>query len=219
MADLTAVPDIPDGAFWKMAALTIDRKVDPICSRPPESDSALRVSVFALAPIPLLVHLGSRLSDKVEADLYPRHRSPETWCWKDGPGEARYDMRRLVDGRSGGPVALLINLSGKNDPATIPVEVREGATIYELTLDNQDPTPLFLNTRGDLERFTDTYHRALATIRLAHPDTQPLHVFPAVPAPIAITLGRARLSKIDPPFLVYDRDNRAGGFVPALEIS
>lgn len=216
--DLTSVPDVPDEAFWQTGALTIDHKVEQLYALAPRPERTLRVSVFALAPIPLLVHLGSRLTDKMSVDLYQRHRDPETWSWKEGPGEASFTTRRLIQGRERGAVALLVNLSGKNPPEVLPSALSEHSTVYELTLEGQDPTPLFLNTQGDLQRFTVEYIRALATTRQDHPDLAMIHLFPAVPAPVVVTLGRARLPKVDAPLLVYDRDMRAGGFVPTLDI-
>ena len=131
-----------------------------------------------------------------------------------------YTTRRLRAGGAEGPVALLINLSGRNGADVVrTANIGDDPTIYELTLEDQEPTPLFLNTRGDLERFTAEYLRALATIREAHPHATCVHLFPAVPAPIAITLGRSRLPKVDAPLVVYDRDHRAGGYVRTMEIS
>lgn len=216
--DLSSVPDVPDEAFWRTAATAIDHKVDQLYALTPRPERALRVSVFALAPIPLLVHLGSKLTDKMDVDLYQRHRDPETWTWKDGSGDAKFTTQRLTEGGEGGSVALLVNLSGRNSLERLPASLGAQAIVYELTLDGQDPTPLFLNTPGDLERFTAEYIRALATIRQAHPDVAVIHLFPAVPAPVAVVLGRARLPKVDASLLVYDRDSRAGGFIPTLEI-
>jgi len=216
--DLTGIPDMPNSAFWQTAAMAIDRKIERLYSLYIKPNYTLRVSVFAVAPIPLLVYLGSKLSDKMHVDLYQRHRDPETWTWKDGPSEARYISRCLIQPQEEESVSLLVNLSGKNNLDALPNELRESGTVYELTLEGQDPSPLFLNTKGDLERFTSEYHRALAMIRQNHPSLASIHLFPAVPAPVAITLGRSRLPKVDPILLVYDRDKRAGGFIPTLKI-
>lgn len=217
--DLNNVPDSPDDAYWKTTAAIIDMKIGQLQAQKTRADRTLRISVFAIAPIPSLVYLGSKLSDKMDVDLYQRHRDPETWCWKEGPGRAEYITQCLVKGRRGGPVALLVNLSGKNDSATIPAEVGDKRTVYEITLDQQRPTPLFLNTKDDLSRFTIEYVRALATIRENHPSLDVIHLFPAVPAPVAVVLGRSRLPKVDPKLIVYDRDARAGGFVRTMEVS
>jgi len=217
--DLTTIPDSPDEAFWTTAARTIDLHIAQLYGLSPQPGRTLRVSVFALAPIPLLVYLGSKLSDKMAVDLYQRHRDPESWSWQEGPGAALYSTQCIGERPSGGPVSLLLNLSGTNRSDTIPGSLRNRGSVYELTLVGQDPSPLFLRTRGDLDRFTHEYIRFLATIRQAHPGIDVIHVFPAIPAPVAITLGRARLPKVDPVLEVYDHDARAGGFVPTLEIT
>ena len=216
--DLTNVPDAPDEAFWKTAAAAIDLKVAQLYALTSRPERTLRISVFALAPIPLLVHLGSKLSDKMVVDLYQRHRDPECWSWKEGGGEATYITRCIVEGREKGLIGLLVNLSGRNSADTVAAIVGKEATLYELTLHEQEPTPLFLKTRQDLERFKIEYIWTMAMIRQTHPGLNIIHLFPAVPAPVAITLGRDRLPKVDPPLLVYDRDARTAGFALTLEV-
>ncbi|EKU97585.1 hypothetical protein Lepto7375DRAFT_6789 [Leptolyngbya sp. PCC 7375] len=217
--DLSSISDRPNSSFWGVAQDAIDRKVNRLHEAQFNSGQTFRVSIFALAPIPLLIHLGTRLSDKIHIDLYQRHRDTESWLWKEGAGDVVYITERILQGEQSGPVLLLVNLSGKNQLDSLPKELTENGTAYEITLEGQQCSPLFLNTRDDLARFTSEYHRALATIRQAHPEIKVIHLFSAVPAPIAITLGRARLPKIDPVFRVYDYDKRANGFVCALEAS
>jgi len=217
--DLTGVPDTPDKAFWTTTARAIDAKVEGLQAVRPGPGKALRVSVFGLGPIPLLVHLGARLNDKLDVDLYQLHRNPRSWEWKPGVGESRYTTRCLVEGAPGGDVALLVNLSGSNDVASVRATgVGEDIPVYELTLDGQEAAPTFLNTRGDFERFVAEYLLLLAQLRKAHPPESRLHLLPAVPGPVAIALGLHRLPKQDPTFVVYDRDKRAGGFTQTLEI-
>lgn len=217
--DLTGIADTPNSAFWQTAAMAIDRKIERLYSLDIKPNYTLRVSVFALAPIPLLVYLGSKLSDKMHVDLYQRHRDPETWTWKDGPSEARYISRCLIQSHEEESVSLLVNLSGKNNLDALPNKLRESETVYELTLEGQEPSPLFLNTREDLQHFTSEYNQLIARIRNEHPKIKFIHLFPAVPAPVAITIGRSRLPKVDPLLVIYDRDKRAGGFVSALKIT
>jgi hypothetical protein len=214
--DLTGLPDTPDDGYWPQACKIIDAKIDALGRLEPRPGRALRVSVFAIARIPLLIYVGSKLSDKMEVGLFQRHRLPESWRWKDGVGEMRYITRRLDASPSPRSVTLFVNLSGRNSMQDLPEELRDGAA-YELTLDGIEPSLFFLNTRGDLERFTFEYHRATSWIRSAHPELK-LHLFPAVPAPAAITLGRSRLPFVDPKLVVYDKEARVGGFVRTLEI-
>jgi hypothetical protein len=218
--ELTSIPDEPDQAFWKTAARAIDARIEGVQAGRSDPGKALRVSVFGLGPIPLLVHLGARLSDKMDVDLYQLHRNPKSWQWKPGVGKAHYATTRLVEGESGGDAALLVNLSGINALESVRAAgVAESVPVYELTLSGQDAGLTFLNTRGDFERFVAEYLLTLARVRKAHPPEAKLHLFPAVPAPVAIAIGLHRLPKVDPTFVVYDRDKRAGGFTKTLEIS
>jgi hypothetical protein len=149
-------------------------------------------------------------------DLYQRHRDPESWEWRDEPGISNFSTNVRV--REGNEVALLVNVSGYNAPDHVTRTIGP-CNIYELTIRGQVPTPLVLSTRSDLERFTEEYVRVMAMIRAAHPSAARIHMFPAAPAPIGIVLGRSRLPKVDSPLLIYDRDQRVGGFVATLEVS
>lgn len=214
--DLSSLPDTAGAAYWQSAREAMTPRLDELGRLEPQPGRALRVSVFALAPIPLLVDLGSRLSDKYVVELYQRHRQPETWNWHEDVGVARFDTRCVVQG--GDTVALLVNVSGANTAEHV-VNTLGPCTVYELAVRGQAATPLILRTRSDLDQFVAAYVQALALIRTAHPQLPKLHLFPAVPAPVGIALGRSRLPKVDPPLLVYDRDQRAGGFVPTLEVT
>ena len=171
--------------------------------------------IFALAAIPLLVYLGSKLSDKIRVDLYQRHRIPESWNWRDGPGSTRFSLGKVADGA--GKVALAVNVSGTIPSYAITAAIGD-CTLYELNVAEQPPTPLVLNTRDDLSRFVTEYVLALESIRSSHPGIELLHLFPAVPAPVAISIGRHILPKIGPKLLVYDHDKRRGAFIPAITI-
>jgi hypothetical protein len=213
--DLTKLPDRADTTYWRAACSAIDADIDRLKNTKPRENRTLRLSVFALGPIPLLIFLGSKLNDKQDVDIYQRHRLPETWTWNEGPGDARFVTRQLTN--EGEKVALLVNVSGTNS-AEFVAKSMGPSKVYELTLDGQLPSLSVLRTRADLDRFTAAYMHALTTIRANHPTLEKLHLFPAVPAPVAIVMGRNRLPKVDPPLLVYDRDQRAGGFVATIQV-
>jgi hypothetical protein len=150
--DLTSIPDEPDQAFWMTTARSIGAKIEGLRSVRTDPSKALRVSVFGLGPIPLLVHLGARLNDKMDVDLYQLHRNPRSWQWKPGVGEARYTTTCLAEGEAGGDVALLVNLSGSNALESVRTAgIPEGVPVYELTLLGQEAAPTFLNTLGDFD--------------------------------------------------------------------
>ncbi len=112
---------------------------------------------------------------------------------------------------------MLVNLSGRNEPAAFGSRADDWS-IYEITLEDETPSPLTIRSLADLERFKATYLRMLSSIREANPSATELHLLAAVPAPVAICLGMLRLPKVDPKLLVYDRDSRSTELNVALTI-
>jgi len=217
--DLTAIGDQAEHEYWSIAAKEIDPRTRTLYEQIFESGPARHISVFALGPIPLLVHLGTRLSDKVPLTLYQRHRDTEGWRWKERGQVAAYAFRRLRSGTDAAAAALLLSLSGRIREDELPGTIDRRFSVYEITLSNMEPTPRFLEREESLHVFRDVFMAAIRRIVSGHQGLERLHLFPAVPAPVAVALGRDLMAKRDPAVLVYDYDKRAGGFAPALEVN
>jgi hypothetical protein len=76
----------------------------------------------------------------------------------------------------------------------------------------------FLKSQLQLESFRVDFRSLLNEIKLAHGQDAEIHVFPAVPVSVAIEIGRVRQPKADLPFIIYDQNTRAGGFVRTITI-
>ena len=201
-----------DAAFLAQACGQIDRTVERLFAQGGDLETVGHLSVFAIGPIPLLAHLGSRLSNKVPITLFQRHRDTEDWTWKsDGPAVS-YHVECLQDQGSDSPVALVLALSGDVALDALPESVRAASTVYRITLNGAVPNPTFLRRPQDLDGFKAALFEALGTISHAHGLVEEIDLFPAVPAPIAVLCGRERLPKVHPRFRVYDYDAAAGGF-------
>jgi hypothetical protein len=76
-----------------------------------------RLSVFALAPEPLLIDLGRLLGDIVPADVHQLHREPKGWRWAEDTDPIMFGVRRAA--HDAGVVALILALSATvNDDRT-----------------------------------------------------------------------------------------------------
>jgi hypothetical protein len=170
------------------------------------------LSVFAIGPMPLLGHLGSRLSNKVPVTLFQRHRDSEDWTWKSEGAAVSYQVDCLQDRGKASPVALVLALSGDVKLDALPEPVRTASTVYRITLSGVVPDPTFLRRAQDLDGFKSALFEALGMVSHAHGLVQEIDLFPAVPAPIAVLCGRERLPKVHPRFRLYDYDAAAGGF-------
>ena len=205
-------------AFYELSRNKIDRELERLFAEGGEGATTPHLSVLGLAPIALLVHLGAKLSNKISADFYQRHRDTEDWTWKpDGePVQFAASLRR--QGKEGGPVALVLPLSGAIPTEALPEPLLSDAWIYELGLEGRAPDPTFLRRREDLENFRIALQRVLGLIGLKHGQVEAVEFIPAVPAPIAILCGRERLPKVHPALRVYDYDKAKGGFIYTFKV-
>jgi len=218
--DLTGLGDEKGDGFYDFAAGRICDEVRRLYVTGGELETSKHLSVLALAPIPLLVVLGHSLSNKVQTDFFQCHRDrPERWTWHEDKPAARYISRRKRAGTEPGRVAVMLSLSGTVAPQTLPSVIDESFTVYEITLDGATPHPGFLQQREDLDAFRQVYRQFLAEVTRDHPRVEDLHIFPAIPAPVAVVCGFDLLPKAHPTLLVYDNDKQHGGFIQRLKVN
>lgn len=218
--DLTDLGDEKGGPRYGVAAERIAEEAGRLYANGSGLWQTGHLSVFALAPIPLLMALGNALSNKVKTDFFQCHRNkPNRWTWFEGEAPAQYITRKLQGGSDASSVALVLSLSGSIGSNSLPAAIDRRFSVYEMTLSGQVPNPGFLRQRADLDAFRGMYRRFLADLRRDHPGLRDLHVFPAVPAPVAVMCGYDLLPKVDPTLVVYDNVMKGGGFIERLKVN
>tara|TARA_R110002096_G_scaffold259030_1_gene452641 strand:+ start:126509 stop:127690 length:1182 start_codon:yes stop_codon:yes gene_type:complete len=207
--DLTTIPGNPESIA--LAASEVSKKLTSKFATSEVLGVEFPISVFAIGPIPLLVHLGHQLSNKVRIDLYQKHRDTENWSWKREGPIATFSSGVVREGDGSAGVALVLSLSGKIHLHELPEAVAK-ATVYEICLAEEPPNPGFLGRKESLAAFRSVYRSAISTIQQRHGSNTPILLFPAVPAPVAVCCGLDLLPKVHPPLHVYDNDKARGGF-------
>jgi hypothetical protein len=216
--DLTNL-NVEEETFLQVATEAVRRDVERLYAPGMDIKQTRHISIFALAPIPLLVFLGNQLSNKIPVDIYQRHRDTEDWVWKVTGEQVQYKFEKLRSGSNQDRVALVLSLSGKILLDSLPSQIDDTFFVYEITLEGMKPSPTYLRMRQDLISFKDTYQAALRAILRNHGNIEVVHLFPAVPAPVAVLCGWELFPKVDPCLLVYDYDKRKGGFALALRVN
>ena len=215
--DLTELGDEKAGAFYDLAAEHIRAEAERLYATGSDLRETGHLSVMGLAPMPLLVLLGSRLSNKVPVDLFQCHRTrPDRYTWYDSGEIVRFSTNKLRDGKPDKAV-LLLSLSGKLGIADLPSTIEPAVPVHEITLDGTQPDVGFLRRREDLEGFRVAYRALLASLRAEHPGRAELHLLPAAPAPIALACGYDLLPKVDPDIVIYD-NIKPHGFIERLKV-
>lgn len=218
--DLTALGAETPGAMYELACRRIDQEVARLHAIGGDLERTRHLSIFALAPIPLLVRLGVAVGNKTDTDFFQCHRNKAyRWSWFEGEVPVTYKVTELRRGTNPDNVALVLALSGPVTAVSLPAAIDGSFTVYEIGLVDRAPTPTFLRQREDLEAFRETYRTLLARIRGGHPLARHLHLFPAIPAPVAVACGFDLLPKVDPVLIIYDNVKEEGGFIARLNVN
>ena len=180
-----------------------------------ETGEIKHLSVFGLAPQPLLILLGTLLQDICPADVYQRHREPvQTWDWPENATPLEFEVER--PGQFTGKPVLAIEFTAPVTPDRIK-SVVDDATIWRIKIPNQ--SNCHIKTRQDLSNFRQLAHGLLGEIQEKHGHKTPLHVFPVAGVSIATEFGRIRQPKAHMPWILYDQNKTAKGFTKTITIS
>ncbi|MBB4635970.1 SAVED domain-containing protein [Longimicrobium terrae] len=210
--------DESDPVYWTLVPQLIDRKLQPFLSslEGPTGYPINHLSIFALAPIPVLIYLGKTVGDVISGDAFQRHRNTNHWIWQELSDIGfNYTVLRpeSLDAEVC-KVAVNLSLCGTIHPSEIERAVGESLPTYTMTI--AQPRPDFLKAKEQLELFRNEWRQLLGTLREQHGENCEVHLFPAVPNAIAVEIGRSLLPKVDPRLVIYDPGKMRSGFAPTL---
>lgn len=159
-----------------------------------------RIALFGLAPMPLLVRLGTLLNNKHEVVVYQKQRIGG-WKWHNNDGTIEYIINEPST-HDGVPV-LVLSLS-----FSIMERIKKEnpyACIWEITIDN--PNPDFLQSPRMLYDFGRTVEIVLDQIT-KESNNQAINLYLAAPVACCIEFGRVWMQKANSPLNIYDYDKK-----------
>jgi hypothetical protein len=169
--------------------------------------------VFALAPQPLLIALGRLHCDIVPAVVHQRYREPASWRWASDSPPITFQVTEPDAGLTG-PVGLTLGVS-----ATVtdtPLQAVLGADVAIWSLCADQPYNDILRRADDQVAFRRELRRLYDRINARHGEGTLRHIFPALPASLAVEVGRVWMPKSDLPLRLYD-NHRSHGFSPTFD--
>jgi len=193
------VGDLP----WTAAAVEQAEIVNEAIDR--SRDLLPRFSVFSFAQIPLALHLGFVLSDRVEVECYQFDRERKTWRWPDDAANPDLDIQvKGVPARKvskAGDAVIRVSLS-----ATIaPDDTRAVVTgAVEIDMSVKKPDVLWLRSPAQLAVVANKFREVLTTIRDHMPGCERIHLFYAGPTGGAVTIGQQINPRMNPPVETYE---------------
>ena len=188
--------------FWQAEVAQLEQKYNESLKPLIGKEDIDCVSVFALAPQPLLVKLGTKLSDLHKVKVYQKHREPDTWKWQ---AMTEPNPMKIIrpDDTSKTPV-LIFSLSANAISTRVRKRFGDEASIWEVTAEK--PNNDMLRSADQLAEFRTMARVVLAEIN-ASSQADSIKVFMVMPAACAVELGRVWMPKADKKLVLFDKNN------------
>lgn len=204
-----------NASFWQTELENLETQFGEQLRPKLRKNQINHLSLFAFAPMPLLMKLGVLLNDIQDIEVHQPVRSPKTWNLSEDEKRIAYKIVRPLNGKQA-KVALNISLSATINNDRITSVLGDDCSIYTLTI--SAPFNDFLKNKVHLEDFSISIRKLFNEIKSVHGAGTQLHVFPAMPIATAIELGRVWMPKADMPLIIYDENTAVNGFTKAIEI-
>jgi hypothetical protein len=205
--------------FWVTECQNIDEFIrSRLSGLGPDGKKMEHLSVFAIAPIPLLVYFGKMLGDIRNVEVFQRHRDTKGWEWQPyAAGKHDYVVDAVRPATtSDTDVTLELSLSDNIDPEGIEAIMGSTTPIYRIAIPK--PSRDHLKSKEQLVAFCEEYGRLLTRIKGDAGQGCTIHMFPAIPVSVAVEIGRAALLKSDVSIQVYDFNKTVGGWKQVLTV-
>ncbi len=174
------------------------------------------ISLFALAPQPLLMLIGRLLNDKYNVAVFQCHRrDTDKWSWDKSINQVVFRSTMPEESSYTTKIALVFSLSSYISRERIISVLGEDTAIYSVTVES--PCRTFVTNPNIMDDFVSKARDVMEAIKQRHGKYIDIHLFPAMPASLAIRFGMDYMPKTDNKLLIYDEQTEKG-FVYALSI-
>lgn len=179
----------------------------------PFFDDYCSFSVYAIAPIPLLILLGHLFANKPNIEIYQLHKTPSTWTWKIADTSLAINRIWHSKNKQIEEAILILSFSGKVNLNEVISSVNfcEGP-IVELSIET--PYDDFLQSKTQLDEFIISYRKVKEELK--NNGAKKIHLFSAIPISFAISIGQVYNPNYDADLVTYDY--KQGRYTKAFSI-
>lgn len=171
------------------------------------------ISLFALAPQPLLILLGTLLGDLYQVEIMQKHREPDTWKWLED--NVTNDFRVIGPGVKCEDPILIFALSGSDIVERVKSQFGSEYGYWIVTCEH--PNRDMMRTRVQLLDFCNMMRTVINDINTSAVGKK-VKVMPAMPLSCAVAFGHIRLPKSDLPWELYDLPQGTNEYVKTITI-
>lgn len=201
-----------DELYWQTVERSVDEQLeDRLAKRTSRHGDPLNLCVAGVADIPSLIRVGRQLGDRGNRFLYSRDRQ-YILQWPN-PLAPPPEFLYTPPGDGEDPIALVLSLS-----AEVPQRDVLAALPAQRIATFTTPQPRYdlLQSRAAIHAFRKELQVRLSELE-AESD-QPIHVFAAIPAALAIEFGALLSTQHAHRYVIYDREGKSNAFVAVMEL-
>jgi len=200
--------------FWKIEVENLTQQFSEQIKFKLKQGKIRHISLFAFAPIPLLIKLGTLINDIQNVHVHQPIRDPKTWNLSKKSLPTIYKVKKPTSIKN--IVAINISLSATITDNRISKILGNRISLYTITITK--PSNDFLKSENQVSIFNETLKQLFDYIKSKHKKSSCIHIFPAMPIALAIELGRTWMPKADLPLKIYDENRAIGGFNHTITI-
>ncbi|MEX2405083.1 MAG: SAVED domain-containing protein [Candidatus Paceibacterota bacterium] len=213
--DLTNLNYDTENSSWDVAVKKVDAEVSRLHTIGNDERKESHLSVFALAPIPVLAYLGYALGNIINTDIYIKRRE-QPWSITSAEPTLSLKLIRSRNLMKSKTVGLTVAISGEPSNEDIRHHIGK-APLYTITVKKPELDQII--SSEDLEAFRKIYRETLDEIQMKHGKRCEVHLFGAMPTCAAIVCGREILHGTDPVITVYEYVSQEEGYVSAIKFN
>ena len=192
-----------------------ERKIKPLLTE--EKDNAF--ALFGLAPMPILIKMGTLLTDQHNVEIFQLHRDTKSWKWQTSDLSNSLRFKINSPQKKGRKPVLVISTSGRILPERVTSILGDDCSIWEMTTDGEEPGNDIIKMKYDLESFRKCARSVLEEIRSSYEKPEEfLSIFPAMSVACSLAFGLCRMPKADLPWKIYDQNNNEHKFIETITI-
>ena len=184
--------------YWSVLEQDLLRRMDIYEANIRDS----HISLFAIAPQPLLFRLGMLLNRNYRVDVRQAQGSMEAWRWRETEKTILLKRETLDALDVCDSVAITVELTAKLSEEELR-EIFGNREIQRIVATQCSPD--CIKSPADLAEVVKLYRSVLNDIRSSGAANAKVHFLPIAPASVSVELGR-QLMKGDPEIWIYDRN-------------
>jgi len=194
--------------FWDVMATDLERRF----TKHNDSLDGKPISLFAIAPQPLLFKLGKLFNRHFDVSVRQPQGNISTWRWSNNVQTIEWHISEPLQKEIIDEAVITFEITAQlSDDELLSIFSKH--RIYRIIAKNCSPS--LIKSKMDLLSFAEEYRKVLNRIRKECNSNVNVSLLPIAPASISIEAGR-QLMKGDPKITIYDRDFKTKNWVPTL---